>query len=154
MSLCVYLTTREPVTREKAAAIFIRRNGSGREEISREEWDILHPGVEPVMTPVVDSCGELSTVFSSNITHNLRKMAEAAGMYQILWRPDEEGIQKAAALINPLEGGLAMLEENPDRFKILNPENGWGDYSGLVKFVKDYLDACKEFPTASVNVWR
>lgn len=38
-------------------------------------------------------------VFSANITHNLGAMAEAAGIYRHLWRPEEVGVP-------PLPGGL------------------------------------------------
>lgn len=38
-------------------------------------------------------------VFSSNITHNLNAMAEAAGIYRQIWRPEEIGIKTAVELI-------------------------------------------------------
>ena len=38
-------------------------------------------------------------VYSANITHNLGLMAEEAGIYQPLWRPEELGIKTAAGLI-------------------------------------------------------
>lgn len=93
-------------------------------------------------------------VFSRNITHNLGPMAKEAGIYQHLWRPDEIGITKASQLIEPLAKGLALLESEPERFKALNPSNGWGDYGGLVEFVGKYLGACRQFPDGDVSVWR
>ena len=45
-------------------------------------------------------------VFTSNITHNLGKMAEAAGIYKHLWCPEEIGITKAKQLIQPLKKDL------------------------------------------------
>jgi hypothetical protein len=38
-------------------------------------------------------------VYSDNITHNLGEMADAAGIYKALWRPEEIGITKAAELV-------------------------------------------------------
>ena len=38
----------------------------------------------------------LSCVYSDNITHNLARMAEASGVYDIVWRPEEHGITTAA----------------------------------------------------------
>jgi len=40
-----------------------------------------------------------TTIFEANITHNLNRMAQAAGIYEALWCPDEIGITKAAQLI-------------------------------------------------------
>lgn len=93
-------------------------------------------------------------IFDYNITHNLGEMAEEAGIYKYLWRPDEIGITKAYALINPLTVGLALLENDPARFKKFNPENGWGTYEGLVEFVRSYLKACEENPDADIYVSR
>lgn len=93
-------------------------------------------------------------IYDANITHNLNEMAEEAGIYKHLWRPDEIGITKASQLIEPLREGLGLLLADPDHFRQFNPENGWGDYHSLVDFVKSYLTACKENPNASVSVSR
>jgi len=97
---------------------------------------------------------EEEEVYEANITHNLNKMAEAVGLYQHLWRPDEIGITKASQLIEPLIIGLKKLIEDQIYLETLNPSNGWGSYHGLVEFVRLYLDACKEFPDAEVKIWR
>jgi hypothetical protein len=93
-------------------------------------------------------------IYSDNITHNLNKMAAEAGIYEALWRPDEIGITHAHQLIPILEEGLAKLRANPEHFEQFNPPNGWGSYTGLVVFVRDYLDACKCEPNALVEVSR
>lgn len=92
--------------------------------------------------------------YSSNITHNLNTMADEAGIYKALWRPEEIGITKASQLIPLLENGLARLKADPDHFRKFNAPNGWGKYEHLVKFVEDYLRACKEYPDAVVKVDR
>lgn len=93
-------------------------------------------------------------VYSSNITHNLNTMAEAAGIYKHLWRPDELGIKTAAELIEPLREGLARLRATPDVFVALEPENKWGTYRDFVPWVARYLAACEENPDATVGVSR
>ena len=93
-------------------------------------------------------------VYEANITHNLGDMAEAAGIYKHLWRPDEIGKTKAGELIPHLEKGLEYLETNPDYCKTFNPENGWGTYEVLVDFVKEYLTACKANPDADIKISR
>ena len=93
-------------------------------------------------------------VFSANITHNLNKMADAAGIYKHLWRPEEIGITKAGQLIEPLRRGLADLKARPEHYERFNPGNGWGSYAALVKFVEEYVAACEQHPDADVEVWR
>lgn len=93
-------------------------------------------------------------LYENNITHNLVRMAEAAGLYQALWRPEEVGITHAHQLIEPLQEGLRLLRDYPDKFIPLNPANGWGDYDGLVEFVAEYLDAAMKYPQAIVRASR
>jgi hypothetical protein len=146
MSLDVWLTVDEDV--EQAPVIYIREDGQSR-PISRDEWDERFPNRVPITAAPVQG-----RAFDYNITHNLGKMADEAGVYQHLWCPEEIGITKAAELIEPLEAGLKLLIAEPDRFKALNPSNGWGNYEGLVAFVAAYLKACEDYPYATVNVWR
>ena len=93
-------------------------------------------------------------VYERNVTHNLNRMADAAGIYEHLWRPDEIGVTKAVQLIEPLRAGLSKLLADPDNFRTFNPVNGWGDYEGLVDFVREYLSACEANPDADVSVDR
>ncbi len=93
-------------------------------------------------------------VYSSNITHNLNKMADAAGIYKALWYPGEIGITKAEQLIAPLTDGLAALKADPEKFEQFNAPNGWGLYKHFVPFVEEYLAACIENPSATIRVSR
>ncbi|MES2464869.1 MAG: hypothetical protein V4671_30255 [Armatimonadota bacterium] len=92
--------------------------------------------------------------YSANITHNLNRMAEAAGLYGVVWRPDENGIETAAQLIEPLEKGIALLKSDPARFEQFNASNGWGMYKHFVPFLEKYLEACRECPIARVSACR
>jgi hypothetical protein len=93
-------------------------------------------------------------LFWGNITHNLNTMADAAGIYQALWRPEEIGVTTANQLIPLLEDGLSLLISTRRVLEKFNPANGWGDYEGLVRFVKEYLNACHKYPSAKVRVSR
>ena len=148
MSLDVYL--RRPGVGVPVTRILVRENGAVR-EMSREEWDRRNPGMEPVTMDDDPFSGE---VYSRNITHNLGTMAHEAGVYTACWRPEEMGATKAAQLVAPLRAGLAALRADPERFKAFNPENGWGDYGGLVAFVAEYLAACEQYPDADISVSR
>lgn len=128
------------------------------------------------------ACDQPSGIYTANITHNLNKMADAAGLYDALWHPalivagpevakqirDLEGqrqwsdadasrvqfMAKARDLVEPLRVGLARLRGDPQRFEALNPASGWGDYAGLVRFTSDYLAACEKHPESTVRVSR
>lgn len=151
MSLDVYLTGDVPQKLTPGSGIFVRKAGATI-EITREEWDRLHPGEEPVK--FMGGEEETNIVYSRNITHNLGRMAGAADIYKALWRPEDIAIERASQLIAPLSDGLMRLRDNPDKFRAYNPENGWGNYEGLVAFVADYLAACKQHPDALVSVSR
>ena len=117
---------------------------------------------------------ENETVYDANITHNLGKMADEAGIYEALWRPhrlkecynipesdhqaewkfEEENKTTAKDIIPLLEKGLADLKSRPEHFEKFNSPNGWGLYEHLVSFVEKYLEACKEYPDAIIEVSR
>jgi hypothetical protein len=101
-----------------------------------------------------DIDGNTIGVFDYNITHNLGAMADAAGVYQALWRPEELGITTARELIPILERGLDCLTSNKPAMQKHEPSNGWGSYQGLLKFVESYLEACKQYPSATIGIWR
>lgn len=88
------------------------------------------------------------------MTHNMVPMAEWAGIYVAIWRPEEIGIAFAGGLAPLLEAGLYRLEYHSEEARKLNPSNGWGDYEGFVKFVRGYLEACRRHPGATVEVSR
>lgn len=147
MSLGVYLTTNEPVTR-RGTGVFVRDGGKTK-ELSPDE--VLDRWPDADVTYKQFTTDE---VFHANVTHNLGLMAREAGIYEALWRPEEKGWTHAKQLISPLETGLEALIADPTEFKKLNPDNGWGSYDGLVEFVKEYLEACREYPDAEIEVSR
>mgnify|MGYP000988202751 CR=1 FL=1 len=113
-------------------------------------------------------------VYWANITHNLNTMAGEAGIYEALWRPhrlkegynisendhqaewkfEEENTTLAKDIIPLLEKGLSDLKTRPEYFEKFNSPNGWGMYEHFVPFVEKYLEACKEYPDAIIEVSR
>jgi len=93
-------------------------------------------------------------LYWANITHNLGEMADEAGIYLALWRPEDLNIDTAKALIPILTSGLNRLKNNPDYYKKYNPSNGWGKYENLVSFIKEYLEACNDNPEAIIEISR
>lgn len=151
MSLDVYLKTREAIKKQASSGIFVRRNGRTA-EITVDEWNSLYPDQEPIKFDSSEE--ETNTVFHSNITHNLNIMAENAGIYEHLWRPEELGITKAKELIEPLITGIKKLSKEPEYFQQFNPENGWGNYDNFIQFVTEYFVACVRYPDADIEVYR
>lgn len=116
---------------------------------------------------------ELEELYTSNITHNLGEMATKAGIYEALWRPYrlkegynaepsskeeyefENNTTVLAKEIAPvIEKGLKDLIKRPKYFEKFNASNGWGLYIHFVPFVREYLEACNEYPEAIVKVSR
>lgn len=93
-------------------------------------------------------------VFDRNITHNLTTMADKAGIYYALWRPEEKGWKFAKDVVPALEKGLKKLKAKPKYFEKFNAENGWGLYEHFVPFVEEVLEACKKYPNADIYVSR
>jgi len=93
-------------------------------------------------------------VLSVNITHNLGKMANEAGIYNILWRPDENGYKSASDIIDILEKGLNNMKARPEYYKQFDSPNGWGLYEHFIPWLETVLEVCKEYPDAEIRVSR
>jgi hypothetical protein len=98
-------------------------------------------------------CGKRS-VYESNITHNLTEMADAAGICEACWRPEEIGVTYARDLAPLLRDGLEKLKAEPEKFRAFDAPNGWGRYEHFVPFVEQYLLACEDCPDATIRVSR
>jgi hypothetical protein len=95
-----------------------------------------------------------SELYSANITHNLGEMAEKAGIYQALWRPEEINAIQAKDIINIVEKGLQELIMKPSYYKQFDSPNGWGVYEHFVPFVAKYLEALKQYPNSYIYISR
>ncbi len=104
--------------------------------------------------PGCPHCGASPAGFSANITHNLGEMADAAGIYDQVWRPEENYIEYAYEMIPHLRAGIRALKSDPARFKRFDAENGWGTYDQFVPWLEAYLEACVRMPEAKVKVSR
>jgi hypothetical protein len=111
------------------------------------------------------------SLYSSNITHNLNRMADEAGLYEALWRPyqlkpgydipekdyeaenafEEANPVRAHEIIPIIEKGLEDMKARPKHYKTFNSSNGWGMYEHFVPFIEKYLKALKEYPEAFVE---
>jgi hypothetical protein len=105
-------------------------------------------------------CGGTITIasdefgFSQNITHNLGAMAEAAGLYRLLWHPEENDIVTARQLIEPLRNGIQAMRDDPAKFQAYNSLNGWGLYENFLPWLESLLAACEKMPDYLVEASR
>jgi hypothetical protein len=113
-------------------------------------------------------------LYSSNITHNLGKMAKEAGIYEALWRPyilkegynitegdyqaeydfEENNPVRGYEIIPVIEKGLEDMIARPAHYKTFDSPNGWGLYKNFVPFIEKYLEALKEYPESFVECSR
>ncbi|MCL2327743.1 MAG: hypothetical protein FWC39_04430 [Bacteroidetes bacterium] len=131
------------------------KNGVNIQKI-REDIDSLYTkrrAIEDEIEQLEDARTD-AELASLAITHNLNKMAEAVGLYEVLWRPEEIGITSAHQMIAPLEKGIGKLETSPEKYKTFNPSNGWGTYDDLLRFCKSTLDYCRQYPDAVIEASR
>ena len=105
-------------------------------------------------TPPCPHCGRSDEGFSANITHNLSEMADEAGIYDIVWRPEEHNIKTAEQLIVPLRRAILEMKADPKRFEKHNASNGWGLYEHFLPWLEEYLAACEKMPDATVSANR
>lgn len=119
--------------------------------------DVSLKGPKYTTTCTCTDCGNSHTrvtadvYFEQNITHNLGAMAKAAELYTVLWHPESCGIRTASQLVEHLRPGLEILLASPEKFRTLNPPNGWGTYEALVGFVSNYITGCEAYPDAFVE---
>ena len=103
-----------------------------------------------VSSPKCPHCGadEHDNV-NINITYNLSKTWRAAGFDDAAC---DGGL--AVAIIPNVRESLATLKADPDRFRSMNPSNGWGTYEGLIDALQRLLEACERHPNATMSTWR
>jgi len=92
-------------------------------------------------------------VYTTNITHNLGDMAQAAGIYEALWHPERVGIKTAHDLAVAIEPGIMDMNSNPQKYKKYDAPNGWGTYIQFIPWLYELLVACKKHPNARVEAY-
>lgn len=154
MGLDVYIKVpeNEKPYIERGTGIYIRKDG-GNYELTLEEAKEMYPNAV-IEEREYESC----YYYSGGITHNLNRMADFAGLYKALWRPEELFPLKekiyAEDLIETIGEGLKFLKENKEECEKLNPENGWGTYENLVQFTENYYKNLKMHPKSEIEVCR
>lgn len=84
-----------------------------------------------------------------NFTSNCGPMWRAAGADLA----EFEG-RKAAECIPILDAAIKDLQANPDKYRVMDPPNGWGSYDDLVPRLEVLAQQFRYHPKATVRVWR
>ncbi len=84
-----------------------------------------------------------------NMTSNVAPMWRRAGADL-----SEFDGKNAFACVGTLNQAIQTMATRPTEYEALNPENGWGDYEGCLKFLQAVRDACERHPLATVRVSR
>ena len=115
-------------------------------------WDIcltkkcLYVSLIPFLIDFIETDIEVG-----NYTYNVNPMYARAMNIKGLSKALEG--KKCKRLIPLLKGGIANMENNPDVYKRMNPENGWGDYEGALDFLRKIFNKCNEYPNYKVRVY-
>lgn len=97
---------------------------------------------------VCPHCKRSEEVYSANYTHNIGKIAQIAGIYELLWHPVENA--KAGDLINPILEALVDMNKYPEKYLPHNPTNGWGSLETFIPWLQKLCNASQLNPTAIV----
>lgn len=86
--------------------------------------------------------------YTSNVAPMWRRaMPETDGLTGM----EEMNAGEAAAV---LREGIARMEADPEPYRALNPENGWGDFDSQLTALRELAHACEASPQAVVAIWR
>ena len=84
-----------------------------------------------------------------NMTYNVSPMfQEALGGDGLM------GMQghKAKDSIPLLQQAVKDMRDHPDKYKAMNPSNGWGDYHGALAYLEKLLESCKDHPRCTIYI--
>jgi hypothetical protein len=59
----------------------------------------------------------------------------------------------AKDVIPALEIAISRMENDPDKYKAMNPTNGWGDYESALEYIRGILNGCREHPATILRVY-
>jgi hypothetical protein len=107
-------------------------------------WDV------DLIKELEDGLDEINVLHEvGNYTYNVSKMySKAMGGFTI----NHLHGKKAIEAVKILQSGIIEMSKNPNEYKKLNPENGWGSYEGAKRFLKDIMNACLDYPESIVYV--
>lgn len=91
---------------------------------------------------------EVAIIDVGNYTSNIY------GMYYEAFRRDWKFINGMVAgeALPDIKDAIKHMEKHPDKFKAMNPKNGWGDYEGALQYLKDLANYCEQNPICKIDI--
>lgn len=84
-----------------------------------------------------------------NYTSNVSRMwFEALGGKSL---SDLHG-RSAVEALPALDKAVTAMETDPEKYKAMNPPNGWGNYDGALDYLRRLRDGCAQHPKTVVHV--
>lgn len=53
----------------------------------------------------------------------------------------------------PLAEAVKRMENEPERYKLMEPSNGWGDYDGALTYLRRLAEMCAEHPKCYIQIY-
>jgi len=103
------------------------------------------------MYTTAGSEGKIYTDLELNYTYNVAEMFSEA---IIGWAHGIKTINNMTGEFAEagLDVGFLSMVLDPDKYKAMNPSNGWGDYHGALEVLKTLLEYARKYPTAIFEV--
>jgi hypothetical protein len=99
--------------------------------------------------PAVQNIANVHYGNNFNLTYNLTPMLKAAGMpswKEMIGMPTTE-----AGTI--WDNVVIELGFNPEKYRVMNPANGWGSYEQAIEVLAALVKACRQYPEAKIGGW-
>lgn len=101
--------------------------------------------------PACESCGRgEDTTTELNVTYNLSGMLREAGFNGWDWCRGKPAPQVGAHMLAVLDG----MATDPDRWRAMNPPNGWGDYDRRLQGrMRLFAEKCVAAKAGVIGAW-
>jgi len=97
---------------------------------------------------------EKKYMFAANINNFIAAtIAKEAGIFNVLWHPRRNGFQYGRQIIDLLQAGLDHMQKNPEVYYAIDEKHGWGLSSEFLKWVNEYIEACKKYPDCKIETF-
>lgn len=55
--------------------------------------------------------------------------------------------------VGPLAEAVKRMEADPDKYREMEPGNGWGDYEGALAYLRRLAEACATHPKCTIAIY-
>lgn len=83
-----------------------------------------------------------------SMTYNVSPMYREAFGHSIM---DLNGLPAPEAA-DRMEAALRDMENNPTKYKAMNPPNGWGSYEAAMSILRQMIPICRQHPKATFEI--